>query len=120
MAIVTKQQKRAEFALEEVKKLMTDSNFVEKELAKLIVRMPTRLLSNGLGQMLAFLRSKEENEVKVFKIIKKYLGEEKQSDIDFLLSINTMESKLYQEKQMEVLKMLEWLKYYGRAFAEKK
>lgn len=119
----TKQQQRAEFALKEVKLLMENGS-VEDKLSKLIVSMPNMILSNGLGQSLSFLISKDDGknpkEVKVFKIIKKYMGNEKQNDLEFLMTINTMDASTYRKKQTEVLKMLEWLKHYARAFAEKK
>ena len=122
MAIQTKQQQRAEFALEEVKNLMTNG-LVEDKLSKLIVSMPNMILSNGLGQTLAFLISKDDGknpkEKKVFEILKKYLSKDL-SDFDFLYSINQMSAEDYRDKQTEVLKMLEWLKHYARAFAEKK
>lgn len=119
----TKQQQRAAFALSEVKLLMKN-DFVEDKLSKLIVSMPNMILSNGLGQSLSFLISKDDGknpkEVKVFNIIKKYMGNEKQNDFEFLMTINTMDASIYRKKQTEVLKMLEWLKHYARAFAEKK
>ena len=122
MAIQTKQQQRADFALNEVKKIM-NNGLVEDKLSKLIVSMPNMILSNGLGQSLAFLISKDDGknpkEMKVFKIIKKYLSNDL-ADFDFLYSINKMDAKEYRDKQTEVLKMLEWLKHYARAFAEKK
>ena len=67
-----KQQKRAEFALDSLKE-KAKANAINKELANFIVGMPNMILSNGLGQSLAFLKaksSKPEREF-VFSVLKK-------------------------------------------------
>ena len=97
MAIQTKQQKRAEFALKSLDKYK-DSG-VPSGHATFIVGMPNMILSNGLGQSLAFLKaksSKKEREF-VFGILKSYLQKEFSSsfadikdDFDFLSRINSI------------------------------
>lgn len=123
MAIQTKQQKRAEFALKSLDEFK--SSGVPSSHATFIVGMPNMILSNGLGQSLAFLKaksSKKEREF-VFKILKKYLCEEfgsvfsgSDDDFDFLEKLNTISQAEYIKMQEEVLRMLEWLKRYARAF----
>ena len=127
MAIQTKQQKRAEFALKSLDKYK-DSG-VPSGHATFIVGMPNMILSNGLGQSLAFLKaksSKKEREC-VFGILKSYLQKEFSSsfadikdDFDFLSRINSISQSEYIKMQEEVLRMLEWLKRYARAFEEVK
>jgi CRISPR type III-B/RAMP module-associated protein Cmr5 len=44
------------------KNLLSNNNAVVKETANFIVEMPTMILTNGLGQTLAFLLTKKEKE----------------------------------------------------------
>ncbi|WP_296028889.1 type III-B CRISPR module-associated protein Cmr5 [uncultured Treponema sp.] len=132
MPIQTKQQKRAEFALKSLDKYK-DSG-VPSTYATFIVGMPNMILSNGLGQSLAFLKSKYPSDKKdddkykfVFGILKSYLQKEFHSsfadikdDFDFLSRINSISQSDYIKMQEEVLRMLEWLKRYARAFEEAK
>ena len=127
MTIQTKQQKRAEFALKSLDKYK-DSG-VPSGHAIFIVGMPNMILSNGLGQSLAFLKAKSsKKEIEfVFGILKSYLQKEFSSsfadikdDFDFLSRINSISQSEYIKMQEEVLRMLEWLKRYARAFEEVK
>ena len=85
------------------------------------------ILSNGLGQTLAFLKAKSSKEERnfVFSVLKKYLLEEYKSDFTnvqddflFLEKINSISQSKYIKMQEEVLRMLEWLKRYARAFEQ--
>lgn len=123
MAIQTKQQKRAEFALKSLGEFKQQG--VPSSHATFIVGMPNMILSNGLGQSLAFLKaksSKKEREF-VFNVLKKYICEEFNSDFpsqnddfSFLKKLNEIDQAKYIKIQEEVLRMLEWLKRYARAF----
>ena len=127
--MITKQQKRAEFALEKVQKFMQNSTqLVPEKLATKIVGMPNMILSNGLGQILAFLLSKKSDEEgKIFDVLRDYLqGDlvnipilQNKNNIDFLRELKKLDFKVYLKAQNEVLLMLEWLKRYGRAFSSK-
>ena len=68
--------------------------------------------------------SKEERNF-VFSVLKKYLLEEYKSDFtnvqddfSFLEKINSIPQSKYIKMQEEVLRMLEWLKRYARAFEQ--
>ncbi len=123
MAIQTKQQKRAEFALNALNEFKITG--VPSETATFIVGMPNMILSNGLGQSLAFLKAKSSKKERnfVFNVLKKYLCEEYSSefskepdDYSFLKKLNELDQAQYIKMQEEVLRMLEWLKRYARAF----
>ncbi len=123
MAIQTKQQQRAEFALESLEKFKESG--VKKEYSQFIVGMPNMILSNGLGQSLAFLKAKSSKEERsfVFSVLKKYILQEYKNDFmnieddfSFLVKLNSISQSTYIKIQEEVLKMLEWLKRYARAF----
>ncbi len=118
----TKEQIRSEFALNKIEQKFNGR--VAKDTANFIVGMPTMILTNGLGQSLAFLLSKSDQKHKVvFDIIKEWLTIENSnlsanSDIGFLGRFSTIEQKKYLEAQNEALAMLNWLKRYARAFEE--
>ena len=121
----TKQQQRAAFALKALEKFREIG--VKKEYSQFIVGMPNMILSNGLGQSLAFLKAKSSKEERnfVFFVLKKYLLEEYKSDFtivqddfSFLEKINSVSQSKNIKMQEEVLKMLEWLKRYARAFEQ--
>lgn len=130
MAIQTKQQKRAAFALAELKDKV-EKQQVDSKLATFIVGMPNMILSNGIGQSMAFLMAKAKKKPErefVFYTIKKYLcqnykdtfgdfkKDDMQNDYDFLKKFNEVSQDKYIKIQDEVLRMLEWLKRYARAF----
>ena len=130
MAIQTKQQKRAAFALKKVKNFI-DTKKDDKEfhdLANFIVGMPNMILSNGLGQTLAFLLSKKDNkQKKTFLVIKEWIQSPENSsinipgnsDMEFLTAFSEIDQKKYIDVQNETLRLMEWLKRYARAFDEK-
>ena len=120
--IETMQQKRAKFALEALK-----NEEISKDLANFIVGTPTMLLSNGLGQTMAFLMAKKDKKERkfVFDVIKKYLYKNyedyftSQDDKDFMMKFHNIDFYKQIEMHNEILKMLEWLKRYARAFEKK-
>lgn len=125
MAITTKQQQRAAFALKSLDTYKTTG--VPKDYAQFIVGMPNMILSNGLGQTMAFLKAKSSKKERafVFDVLKNYLFQEyksdfadidKNNDFSFLKKLNAISQSTYIKMQEEVLKMLEWLKRYARAF----
>lgn len=118
--IQTKQQQRASYALECLTK---DSSEVDKELATFIVGMPNMILSNGIGQTMAFLLAKKKDKMgKVFDILKKWLQNEMPvfkdatDNLSFLKKFNSISQSEYLKAQQECLRLVEWLKRYARAF----
>ena len=125
----TKQQKRAKFALKKINEYkssnMTAAEF--HDLANFIVGMPNMILSNGLGQTLAFLLTKKDKQKETFSIIKEWIQSPENRSInisgnkdkDFLTAFSEIDQKKYIDVQNETLKLMEWLKRYARAFDEK-
>lgn len=126
MAIQTKQQKRAAFALSRIKDLKNDGKDFH-DLANFIVGMPNMILSNGLGQTLAFLLTKKDKQKKTFFVIKDWLESADNSffsaktkdEMEFLTQFTTVSQSKYLAMQDETLRLMEWLKRYARAFDEK-
>ncbi len=118
--IITKQQERAQFALKNLK-----DKEMSKDLANFIVGTPTMLLSNGLGQTMAFLMAKKKKDDKfvfVFEVIKDYMCKSYKEfppsldDKEFMMKFLNIDFYKQIDMQNDVLKMLEWLKRYARAF----
>lgn len=131
MAIQTKQQKRAAFALKIISKYkgpkemggLSPKDF--HDLTKILVSMPNMILSNGIGQTLAFLLAKQDKHKKTFDIIKKWIQKndfniEGEEDLDFLKSFSKIDQNKYFDVQNETLRLMEWLKRYARAFDDYK
>ncbi|MBN1984606.1 MAG: type III-B CRISPR module-associated protein Cmr5 [Chitinivibrionales bacterium] len=132
----TKEQKRAEFALRKIEEFgQGPTNEVSKENANFLVGMPTTILTNGLGQSLAFLLSKKPTEkdkinrdkhILTFKTIQEWLTDpeegietlkdSKEDERSFLKKMAKLEQSVYLKAQEETLKLLSWLKRYARAF----
>jgi len=119
--IQTKEQQRSAFALEQIRDVYKDQ--VKKDTANFLVGVPTLILTNGLGQSLAFLLSKGDQKHKeAFKITKEWLRKnyaaqlDAESDREFLERITRMTQSDYLAAQQETLAMLQWLKRYARAF----
>ncbi|MDR2342538.1 MAG: type III-B CRISPR module-associated protein Cmr5 [Campylobacteraceae bacterium] len=130
MVIRTKQQQRAEFALKKISSIKID-----EKTANFYAGAPTMILTNGLGQTMAFLLSKKEKETnketnkesELFKILKEWLTEDKnplanlknKENIDFLQEFHKLSVTDYLKAQTEALRILEWFKRYAKAFEER-
>ena len=120
----TKEQKRSQFALEQISRHFNDR--VDPETANFIVGMPTMILTNGLGQSMAFLLSKGDRQSKygrVFDIISTWLQQDIQelaapSEMEFLKQFSRLDQGVYLTAQQETLAVLQWLKRYARAFQQ--
>ena len=135
--IRTKQHKRAEFSLNILKKIYPDMKVNEK-VSTFIVGMPTMILSNGIGQTMAYLASRKEKPDRLitYQIIHTYISTNykvfsdllndngitkpdfTEKDYEFLTRFTKCSQKEYIEIQEDVLRMIEWLKRYARAFSE--
>ena len=118
------QQERAKFAIEQLEKI-SSNQVIDKDTATFIVGMPNMILSNGIGQTLAFLLAKTDKEKKVYRILKNWickkyanLGFTDKSDMDFIKTFCNLKQDKYLEIQRECLRLCEWLKRYARAFQE--
>lgn len=122
--MATKEQQRAEYALKKIESMY--ANGVDEDNANFITGAPTLILTNGIGQSIAFLLSKAERDNKqdkVFRIIREWLEREiaglrnAASNMEFLQRFSGLAMLDYLRAQDETLRMLAWLKRYARAFA---
>jgi len=124
----TKEQQRAAFALKQVEQVYCIP--VKEDTANFVVGVPTMILTDGLGQSLAFLLSKQKpgepnKHTKTFGIIKDWLQQQgingltaRGNDLDFIKQFSALEQNNYLRAQQEALAMLQWLKRYVRAFGQ--
>ncbi len=125
---MNKQQDRASFALKTIKQIMING-YVEDKDVSLMVGLPNMILSNGIGQTMAFLCSKAKpnssHEKVSFALIRwislSVLNREViLSNFEYFEYINSISSSEYIVVQTETLRMVEWLKRYARAFSKNK
>ncbi len=113
-------QERAEYALEKVLEL--DSSLRE-DFKTFSAGIPSMILQNGFGQILAFLLAKgKAKHIKMLEIIKgwltnKRIGLAEGNDLkEFIENINQMSQQEYLSAQEETLRLLEWVKRYANSF----
>ena len=118
-----REQLRSNFALDRI----NSRNKIDKELANFIVSTPTLIMTNGLGQTFAYLKSKGKRDANekhniVAEAIRLWCENCKpgigSNDNQFIKGLNGLNQTDYLTLQEEVLKMLQWLKRYARAFQE--
>ena len=115
----TLEQKRAKHAWDCVQEVKSQP--FASDYRSIAVKVPSLILTNGLGQTLAFLRAKGEGEPgneheilyqHIEEWLQKQLGINKNL-LDWL--VNTATSQQYRLATMEALALLQWLKRFAEA-----
>jgi len=118
-ALRTLEQERAKHAwdcVQEVKDKPFAGNY-----RTIAVKVPSLIVTNGLGQTLAFLKAKgkgepgNEHEV-LYRHLTDWVGRKVHADGDLLSwLVNTATSQQYRLATMEALALLQWLKRFAEA-----
>jgi CRISPR-associated protein Cmr5 len=118
-ALRTLEQERAKHAWDCVREVK-DKPFAGDYRA-IAVKVPSLILTNGLGQTLAFLKAKgkgdpgNEHEV-LYRHLADWVSEKVNADGDLLSwLVNTATSQQYRLATMEALALLQWLKRFAEA-----
>lgn len=126
-SIITKLEKgRAEFAYKCVEEVLNKDKKTKKEYRSYIRKIPHMILSNGLGQTLAFVYAKKED---AYNLIYTQLTQYLKSDIparikmahdnkDLLEWVISCNSEAYRYITQEVLAFLSWLKRFAEGMIE--
>lgn len=119
----TMQQERAKFALERVKKAADNPEVNQKEYRSYASALPFMIHANGLGQAVAFFRSKGDKDTHflLYKLLSDWLTRENQPfhKYDDLLDGITGESmSVYMAAQAEALVFMDWVKKFAKAFMQ--
>ncbi len=113
----TVEQQRAAFALECVRKVKREA-FASK-YRQLVRGLPAMILTNGLGQTLAFLKAKggeKSNEHQTaYTHLSAWAREQLRFGPDLLEQITRMDVSQYRLAQTETLAVLGWLKRFADA-----
>jgi CRISPR-associated protein Cmr5 len=118
-ALRTLEQERAKHAWDCVQEVK-DKPFAG-DYRTIAVRVPSLIVTNGLGQTLAFLKAKgkgepgNEHEV-LYRHLADWVGRKVNADGDLLSwLVNTATSQQYRLATMEALALLQWLKRFAEA-----
>ena len=126
MGIQSIEQKRAAFALEKVESLNQnlDKNSKERgEWRSRAIEIPAMIQMNGLGQTLAFYKSKGKGaHSAAFDLLEEWLCQKrkifntKNNNADLLKSLTQGDIAQYRAAQAEALALLVWVKKFTRAY----
>ena len=119
MSIKTREQERAENAWGKIERVSAN----HKEYGSRVRDLPAMIQTNGLGQSLAFLKSKAKNNNRdyhavLYSHLSTWLGEKirgQQNDSDFLTWIITQNSDVYRRATTEALAYTMWLRRFAEA-----
>ncbi|WP_290901640.1 type III-B CRISPR module-associated protein Cmr5 [Ferroglobus sp.] len=112
----TLEQERAKFAYEKVKSVK--GRDFEEDYAKYVKNAPAMILTNGLGNTLAYYRSKKrEAYTKLYEHFGEWLQERGycKKDEDVLEWITKTDSLIVFQATQEVLALLNWMTKFARA-----
>jgi len=111
----TLSQERAAKALELLNEI-EEKGDERKEFSQFCKSFPTMVLKNGLGQSLAFIKSKKDKKYEdMYKTLNTWLMKMGIVKEDTFREIHSMDSRLYMIAQTESIRFLEWIKRYENA-----
>jgi len=111
----TLSQQRAARALEILDKIKEKGRDREP-FRQFCKSFPTMVLKNGLGQSLAFIKSKDDKKYEnMYATLNSWLINMGLVKEDTFREIHTMDSRKYMQIQTETIRFLEWIKRYENA-----
>lgn len=120
----TKEQQRAKAAWDDVQEVDKKSPDVKRKYRGLVLKLPVMILTNGLGQALAFLKSKgkgnadDPHEI-VYAHLQKWLFSEIRwtgaTQPTLIERIFNTTSETYRQATTEALSYLHWLRRFAEA-----
>lgn len=119
----TLEQKRAKKAWEDIRSIASRSEDFKKKYGSLARRVPMLVLTNGLGQTLAYLRSKgKDDQDSEHNVLFRHLSDWTMSQVapngkdrDLLDWVLNASSNAYRQATAEALAYLTWLKRFAEA-----
>lgn len=119
----TLEQERAKKAWEDVRSVTTCPEEFKKKYGSLARRVPMLVLTNGLGQTLAYLRSKGKgDQSNEHNVLFRHLSDWTMSQVapdekgrDLLDWVRNTSSDMYRRATTEALAYLTWLKRFAEA-----
>jgi len=120
-ALRTLEQDRARYAWNCVQKVKNQT--FAGDYRTIAVKVPSLILTNGLGQTLAFLRSKPDrlHFQSIYRHLAEWVGNRVHASGDLLdWLVKEATSQQYRLATMEALALLQWLKRFAEAELPKK
>lgn len=120
MAIQTIEQQRAKYALEKIQKISPEDH---EEWLSRATEIPAMIQMNGLGQTMAFYRSKGDIHNKMYDLVSVWLCEKMkvfQNQKDLMMGIVSADMSTYRMAQAESQALLIWVKKFSKAYCRKK
>lgn len=118
--MLTMQQQRASYALNEVEKAK-QGGVNQKSYKSYASGLPAMIQMNGLGQAAAFYRSQSDKSYRMlYDLLSGWLQKPGQpyESLDLLKGITTRNMHDYQLAQAEALELLNWVKKFAKAYME--
>jgi CRISPR-associated protein Cmr5 len=125
--IQNNENKRAEKAWECIQNVNHNPDMKFKtEYRSIVMKCPTLIITNGLGQTLAFLKSKGKNNIKnseekLYRDIDEWLTPKMglKPDEELIKKVISLPSEQYRHATIETLSFLIWLKRFADAVLPK-
>lgn len=118
----TMQQRRAQYALQGVKKVADEKKENKaflKEYKSYAAALPAMIHMNGLGQAAAFYRSKGDTHRELYDLLSGWLCREGQpfaGRTDLLAGIVDSDMHVYRLAQAEAQALMDWVKKFAKAY----
>ncbi len=109
------QQARAKHALKRIRQWKETQNFSHKKFRSYASNLPAMILTNGLGQAIAFCLTKKEAEYyQLYQLLSHWLLQERKIFPNprsaLIDAITQADMQTYQNAQTEALLYLDWVK----------
>ena len=115
----TIEQQRAKFALGRVQDVKSNQRRIAGRYRQEVMGLPTMILTNGLGQTLAFLKAKGSGSQNEHAAAYRHLNDWVRAQLslggDLLEEVTRMDVSRYRLAQAEALAVLGWLKRFAEA-----
>jgi len=115
-ALWTLEQERAKHAWDCVQEVKDKHKHFASDYRAIAVKVPSLIVTNGLGQTLAFLKAKGNEHEVLYRHLTDWVGRKVNANGDLLnWLLNTATSQQYRLATMEALALLQWLKRFAEA-----
>lgn len=119
----TTEQRRAKAAWEAVERVRADKKEYAEDYGGTVKKLPMMIITNGLGQALAFLKAKgkgKDNQYEaVFGHVSVWVVTELKWEGDLLSEVVNRDSHDYRRATTEALAFVGWLKRFAEAYLVK-
>ncbi len=114
------EQKRAKYAWDSISNVKSMDTKIQEKYSSYVKKVPAQIVTNGLGNTLAFLKSKSSGE-EAYRLLNNHItnwfkeirGENKDL-LGWIISEDTSSIEVFRETK-EILALLNWMKRFAEA-----